>query len=164
VALRKLRKTMKPVIWVVTVAFVISIFFIGAAGSMSNNNRGDGLTVNGKKVSQLKNETAVSDIIDKYQNYFKGAAIDYDAGRYMTIGNLIETQFLVKEATAQEKKVDEKVLKDRLNQMTGIEDEKRLKQVLKNRNMSIREIKRDVSDDIIAEKVRERLKTVTLLQ
>ena len=77
-ALRKLRKTMKPVIWAVTIAFVISIFFIGA-GSLRGGKSQEAIKVNGKKISMVRIESAVknniensfNDEINNPQNYCK---------------------------------------------------------------------------------------------
>lgn len=160
-ALRKLRKTMKPVIWVVTIAFVISIFFIGAAGSMGRASQGEALKVNGRKISQLRLERAAKNNIERYQNYFKGVSLDYDTIRMMTASGLIETQFLMKEATSKEKKIESKEFSAKMEEMTGIGDKEQLKRALKNRNITPREIEAEVREGIIADRVKERMQNVT---
>lgn len=158
-ALRKLRKAMKPVIWAVTIAFVISIFFIGA-GSMSGRNQGEALKVNGKKLSKLRIDRSVRNNMDRYQNYFKGMALDNDIITLLTISGLVELQFLNEEANSKERKVEKKVIDEKLKEMTGFADLNKLKKTLANRNLSLKDIEKEVRESLVAEKVRERLTNV----
>ena len=75
-AIRKFRKNMKPVIWVVTIFFLISLI-AGYAMSFKNTSANSQLAfkLNGKKVSLMEAHRSMAIMSENYKRYL-GANID----------------------------------------------------------------------------------------
>ena len=97
-ALRKLKKTLKPVIWVITVLFVASLFVIGSAGALGGKGvnpsgpafkiKQNGLFSLSQKVTVREMENIFYRAIDQYRNYYRN--IDEEYIKMMVFNEKIE--------------------------------------------------------------------------
>ncbi len=167
-ALRKLKKTLKPVIWVLTVLFVVSLFVIGSAGAIGNkgvNPSGAAVKVKAKglfsryqKVTAREMEVAFYRAIENYKNgYYKNADEEYI--KMMVFNEKIEEKILLNNAGKYGIKVTEKEIEEEFKKQTeGIEEEQ-LKMMLEAQGLTKSKIKKSISDALTAKKVREKVMT-----
>jgi peptidyl-prolyl cis-trans isomerase D len=166
VALRKLKKTLKPVIWVLTILFVVSLFVIGSAGAIGNkgvNPSGAAVKVKAKglfsryqKVTAREMEVAFYRAIENYKNgYYKNADEEYI--KMMVFNEKIEEKILLSNAGKYGIKVTQKEIDDDFKKQTeGIEEEQ-LKMMLEAQGLTKSKIKKSISDALTAKKVREKI-------
>ena len=66
-ALRKLRKTLKPIIWVLTILFIASLLAVGGSGIAGTGERNNKVVVklNGEKIKELEIERVFSNAISQ---------------------------------------------------------------------------------------------------
>ncbi|BDU51270.1 peptidylprolyl isomerase [Haliovirga abyssi] len=156
--IRKLRKTLKPVIWVLTIAFVISVFFIGAAGTIGSVNKRFAVKVGKKKIEVTKVERLFENSINSYRQYYKDK-VDPEIVKVMTFNGIIEQEILIESAKKLKVKLSGKEFRAAYNKATsGITSQKQLRTILKYQGLTIADLKKDIKDETLANKVKKAVK------
>lgn len=164
-ALRKLKKSLKPVIWVITVLFILSLFVIGSAGAFGGkgvNPNGAAVKISGKGFLSLSKKVTVREMemafyrsIEQYRNYYRN--IDEEYVKIMVFNQKIEEEILLSNAGKYGIKITDKELKDEIKKQTeGIEEEQ-LKMMLKAQGITKSKLEKEIKDSLVVKKVREKV-------
>jgi peptidyl-prolyl cis-trans isomerase D len=160
VAIRKLRKTMKPFIWIFVIAFIITI--VGAVVSYVYSYKNAkaqrmALRLNGNYVNYLKVERAFSNGIENYRRVY-GNSIDGDELKTIIFNNLIEQELLAEEAKKMKIKVSSKEVNERYEQVkNNFPDETTFKNALKVQGYTKDSLKEDIKNSLLVEKATEKI-------
>ncbi|TDT69892.1 peptidyl-prolyl cis-trans isomerase D [Hypnocyclicus thermotrophus] len=161
-AIRKLRKTMKPFIWIFVIAFIITI--IGGVVSYIYSYKNAkaqkmALKLNGSYVDSLKIERAFSNGIENYRKVY-GNSIDGEELKTIIFNNFIEQELLVKEAKNMKIKVSSKEINEKYNQVrANFPDEKTFNNALKMQGYTKDSLKNDIKNSLLVEKVTEKIES-----
>jgi len=156
--IRKLRKNLKPVIWVMTVTFVLSVFFIGFGSAVGKNKQESALKVNGIKVKQMEVEREFSNTVEQYRKYYKEKT-DVDYVRLMAFNQLIEKKVMLSEADKKHIKVSGKEQKAEYNKVTEkFQAKENLIRALKFQGMTTQDLKEQIEESLIVSKLEENIK------
>lgn len=157
-ALRKLKKSLKPVIWVISIAFILSVFAAGAGSFFSMRKEEPALKVNGTKISVRQVEEAYARAVDYYSKNYK-ISLPENIMRITTLDSVIESVLLEEYAKSAHINVPSNETKSQyktiVKQFNG---EKQLKQYLNYRNTNLRELKEQIKKGILVGKAEEAIK------
>ena len=93
-AIRSLRKKMRPVIWFIVVAF----FITAAAGALNSikqivNNKQYAFKLNGNKIEITQLERGINNISNQYSEYFT-ATMDREDAKIMAVDSILTNEIL----------------------------------------------------------------------
>jgi len=158
-AVRKLRKKMKPVIWVITIAMFLSMILVGVSSLKSSmSNEVPAFKLNGKKVSAMKVERSIDGLVRGYSQYL-GNNVDKELMSTIAFNNVVEKQLTMDIA----KKLKVKVAKSDVNAEykkieASIGDKQQFSRMLQMQGYNVGSFKEELKDGIIVEKTLEKLK------
>ena len=117
-AIRKFRKNMKPIIWVVTIFFFISLI-AGYAMSFRGNNSSNSqvaFKLNGKKVTMMEAQRSMAILSENYKRYL-GANVDPELLDIVTFNELINKTLLLEMADKLKIKVSSSEVTEQMNRI-----------------------------------------------
>ena len=153
-ALRKLRKMLKPVIWVIVVAFIASIFALGIGTGMGNRQQ-VAIKVNGQNIEVAKVENRFNQRVMEFRSYYQETA-DPDFIRLTAMQDLIDEKLLEIEAKNRKIRVSRAEEKSAFEQATAnIPSQDELVRRLRYQGMNIADLKRIIKEGLIAEKTKQ---------
>lgn len=166
-AMRKFRKYMKPVIWVVTVLFVLSsvIFtFLGVKSSYSNKGNNTAFVLNKTKVSKLEVVKLNYLLSQEYQRYL-GEKFDKDLVEILALDQVVEKNIILELAdklniTATSKEIDEQYRK--IEKSIGSRDE--FIKVLAMQGLTRKGLKEEIKKEIIIRKTFDKIEENTVVE
>lgn len=155
-ALRKLRKTLKPVIWVLTILFIASLLAVGGSGIAGTGERNNKVVVkvNGEKIKELELERVFSNAISQYQNYY-GNKIDEEFIKLMMFNGLIEQKVIAQHAKEYGVKVSSAEIKKEYEDITKDMDKETIKRMLFMQGLTKDKFKKELKASLIAKKARD---------
>lgn len=155
-ALRKLRKTLKPVIWVLTILFIASLLAVGGSGIAGAGDRNNKVVVkvNGEKIKTLELERVFSNAISQYQNYY-GNKIDEEFIKLMMFNGLIEQKVIAQHAKEYGVKVSSAEIKKEYEDITKDMDKETIKRMLFMQGLTKDKFKKELKASLIAKKTRD---------
>lgn len=155
-ALRKLRKTLKPIIAVLTFLFIASLLAIGGsgiAGGMGDRNK-TALKIDGKKVKVDEIERVFNNAIYQYSQYY-GDKIDPEFIKLMMFNGLIEQKVLMEKASEYSVKVTDADVEKEFKEATKDMDKETIKRMLSVQNTTKSKMLKELKESMISKKVRE---------
>lgn len=156
-ALRKLRRSLKPVIWVMTIAFVISIFLIGAGSAIGKQKQPIAMKVNGKKIEIATVERAIYQNLEAQRQYYK-ENVDEDYVKIATINSAIENELLRQGAKKLHVGVAGKEVNEKYKELVAPIGEKEAELRIKNgMGMTVSAFKKILKKDLVIQKTREKI-------
>ena len=157
-AIRKLRKKMKPLIWVFTIAFLISLLAVVVANvRMVGKNKTDVLAVNGMKVGIRDVERAYNSRLELYSGYYS-KSMPQETVKTIAVNDVVEQKILLSLAKKLKVKVSKKELDETYTRsISGIKDKEELKRRLLTMGFTTKTFKKYIENAMIAEKVKEKI-------
>ncbi len=158
-AVRKLRKNMKPIIWVITIAFFVSMLTVIVANvRMGMGNSNSAFKINGKKVDALKVERAMTNLSGVYQQYF-GNNLDKDMVNLIAFNNVIDKELTVQIAKKLKVKVPKKDINSEYDRIEkSINDKEQFKRMLQIQGYTKSTLKQEIEEGILLEKTLDAIK------
>ena len=153
-AIRKLKKSMKPLIAVFVVAFALTIVagLFGSLGQLTGGNYA--LKLNGKKVEILKIEKAFQVGVDNFRQQY-GNSVNVDELKLLIFNNLVEQELLLQNAKKLKVKVTDKEIDAQIQQIEGqFPDTASFEKVLKAQGFTRDTLKKEIEEKLTLDKVK----------
>lgn len=154
-ALRNLKKKMKPIIVVSVIAFVLTLF-VGLFGSFGSLFGGTyAVKVNGRKLDVVKIEKAFQMGVNNFKQQY-GETINVDELKILIFNNLIEQELLLDSAKDLKVKVSSKEVDDQMTQIQGqFPDTAAFDRALQAQGFTKATLKTEIENNLKVNKVRE---------
>ncbi len=155
-AIRKFRKNMKPVIWVVTIFFLISLI-AGYAMSFKNTSANSQLAfkLNGKKVSLMEAHRSMAIMSENYKRYL-GANIDPELMNTIAFNEVINRNLLLEMADKLKIKVSTSEVDAQMDQIkASFPDKEQFKSALLSQGYTTKTLEKEIKESLILQKVSE---------
>ncbi|MCQ8211256.1 peptidylprolyl isomerase [Cetobacterium somerae] len=155
-AIRKFRRNMKPVIWVVTIFFFISLI-AGYAMSFKNTSSNSQLAfkLNGKKVTMVEAHRSMAIMSENYKRYL-GANIDPELMNTIAFNELINKNLLLEMADKLKIKVSNSEVDAQMDQIkAAFPDKEQFKNALLSQGYTTKTLEKEIKENLILQKVSE---------
>ena len=155
-AIRKFRKNMKPVIWVVTIFFLISLI-AGYAMSFKNTSANSQLAfkLNGKKVTMVEAHRSMAIMSENYKRYL-GANIDPELMNTLAFNEVINRNLLLEMADKLKIKVSNSEVDAQMDQIkAAFPDKEQFKSALLSQGYTTKTLEKEIKENLILQKVSE---------
>ncbi|MEG0583356.1 MAG: peptidylprolyl isomerase [Cetobacterium sp.] len=163
-AIRKFRKNMKPVVWIITIFFLITLV-AGYVMSFTGNKKQENIAfdVNGKKVEGYEAERTINNFIENYGNYL-GPNADKDLVSQLAFNELINKYLTLEIAKQLKVKVPGNEIDEQYNSIEkSFPDAEQFKRALAAQGYTRSTFKKEIEENLLIEKTLEDLKANTKL-
>ena len=153
-AIKKLKKSMKPLIAVFVVAFILTIVarLFGSLGQLTGGNYA--FKLNGKKVEILKIEKAFQMGVDNFKQQY-GESADVEELKLLIFNNLVEQELLLQNAKKLKVKVTDKDIDDQIQQIEGqFPDAASFEKVLQAQGFTRTTLRKEIEEKVTLDKVK----------
>ncbi|WP_432205016.1 peptidylprolyl isomerase [Cetobacterium somerae] len=157
-AIRKFRRNMKPVIWVITIFFLISLI-AGYAMSFKSHSSNNQLAfkLNGKKVSMVEAHRSMGIMAENYKRYL-GPSIDPELMNTVSFNELINRNLLLEMADKLKIKVSSSEIKAQMDQIkAAFPDKEQFKKALLSQGYTTKSLEKEIEDNLILQKVSDEI-------
>ncbi len=90
-AIRNLRKNIKPIIWILTIGFFISMLAVIVSNiSMGLKNKQYAFKVNGERISILELERNIGNIEQQFGTYFSANRINREDAKLLAVDSILK--------------------------------------------------------------------------
>lgn len=155
-AIRKFRKNMKPVIWVVTIFFLISLiagYAMSFRGSSANTQLA--FKLNGKKVTMVEAHRSMAIISENYKRYL-GTNIDPELMNTIAFNELINRNLLLEMADKLKIKVSGSEVSAQMDQIkAAFPDKEQFKSALLSQGYTTKTLENEIRENLILQKASE---------
>lgn len=157
-AIRNLRKKMKPVIWMITIGFFISMLTVIVSNiSMGLKNKQYAFKLNGNKIAISELERGINNVSNQYGQYFT-TPIDREDSKMLAVENIINNEILKEIGKDLKVKVSSSDIDVKIGAIeTQIPDKDQFKRMLTAQGYTKKTFKKSVKDSILVEKTREKI-------
>lgn len=155
-AIRKFRKNMKPVIWVVTIFFLISLV-AGYAMSFrsSSANTQVAFKLNGRKVTMVEAHRSMAIMSENYKRYL-GANIDPELMNTIAFNELINRNLLLDMADKLKIKVSKSEVDAQMDQIkAAFPNKEQFKSALLSQGYTTKTLEHEIKENLILQKTSE---------
>lgn len=155
-AIRKFRKNMKPVIWVITILFFISLI-AGYVMSFRNSSANTQLAfkLNGKKVTMAEAHRSMAIMSENYKRYL-GSNIDPELMNTIAFNELINRNLLLEMADKLKIKVSGAEVNAQMNQIkAAFPDKEQFKSALLSQGYTTKTLENEIRENLILQKTSE---------
>lgn len=155
-AIRKFRKNMKPVIWVVTIFFFISLI-AGYAMSFKSGSSNSQLAfkLNGKKVTMMEAQRSMAIMSENYKRYL-GPTIDSETMNVIAFNEVINRNLLLDMANKLKVKVSGSEIDEQMNGIkAAFPDKEQFKNALLSQGYTTKTLEKEIKENLILQKVSE---------
>lgn len=160
-AIRKFRKQMKPIIWFVTILFVLSgsyLTLMNLKGSMSGSGATYAFKLDGEKISKLEVERTKSTMIDGYSKYL-GDKIDRSLIDIIAFNEVIDKNITLKIAEDLKVKVPGSEVSEQYDRIeSSIGNKEQFKRMLQVQGYTRRSFKDELEKNLIVAKTLEKVR------
>ncbi len=158
-AVRKLRKNMKPIIWIITIAFFVSMLTVIVSNiKMGMGNQNYAFKINGKKVDTLKVERTMTNLSGVYNQYF-GNDMDKELSNLVAFNQVIEKELTMQIAKKLKVKVPKKDVDAEYDKIVkSVNDKEQFKRMLQIQGYTKTTLKNEIEEGILLEKTIEVIK------
>ena len=166
-AIRKFRKQMKPIIWFVTILFVLSgsyLTLMNLKGSMSGSGATYAFKLDGEKISKLEVERTKSTMIDGYSKYL-GDKIDRSLIDIIAFNEVIDKNITLKIAEDLKVKVPGSEVSEQYDRIeSSIGNKEQFKRMLQVQGYTRRSFKDELEKNLIVAKLLKKFVKILLQQ
>ncbi|MEI6857280.1 peptidylprolyl isomerase [Psychrilyobacter sp.] len=157
-AIRSLRKKMKPVIWVITIGFFISMLTVIVSNiSMGLKNKRYAFKVSGNKIAITELERDINNISNQYGQYFI-TPMDREEAKILAVDNILTNEILKKIGADFKVKVSSSEVKVKIDAIkTQIPDKEQFKRMLSAQGYTKKSFEQSIRDSILVEKTRAKI-------
>lgn len=161
-AIRKLRKNMKPVIWAITIFFLVSLVG-GYALTIKESLKGSGarkdyaLKVNGHKVSTVQVERSMYNMVNNYSKYL-GDKTDKELVNLIAFNDIVNRKLALNVASKLKVSVSSKDVDSEYEKVeASVGDKEQFKRMLSMQGLTKTLLKDEIKDSLIIQKTLEKL-------
>jgi len=157
-AIRNLRKKMKPVIWMITIGFFISMLTVIVSNiSMGLKNKQYAFKLNGNKIAISELERGINNVSNQYGQYFT-TPIDREDSKMLAVENIINNEILKEIGKDLKVKVSSSDIEVKIGAIeTQIPDKDQFKRMLSAQGYTTKTFKKSIKASILVEKTREKI-------
>ncbi|MEG0068765.1 peptidylprolyl isomerase [Cetobacterium sp.] len=155
-AIRKFRRNMKPVIWVVTIFFLISLI-AGYAMSFKGNSTNSQLAfkINGKKVTQMETQRSMAILSENYNRYL-GTTVDPTLMNIVAFNEVINKNLLLDMADKLKIKVSGSEVSSQMDKIKeAFPDKEQFKKALLSQGYTTKTLENEIRENLTLQKVSE---------
>ena len=165
-AIRKFRKQMKPIIWFVTILFVLSgsyLTLMNLKGSMSGSGATYAFKLDGEKISKLEVERTKSTMIDGYSKYL-GDKIDRSLIDIIAFNEVVNKNITLKIADDLKVKVPGSEVSEQYDRIeSSIGNREQFKRMLQVQGYTRKSFKEELEKNLIVAKTLEKIRENVVL-
>lgn len=157
-AIRNMRKKMKPVIWMITIGFFISMLTVIVSNiSMGLKNKQYAFKVNGNKIAIAELERGINNASNQYNQYFT-TPIDREDAKGLAVDNILTNEILKEIGKDLKIKVSSSEVKVKIDAIEiQIPDKEQFKRMLKAQGYTKKSFENSIKDSILVEKTRDKI-------
>ena len=162
-ALRNLKKSMKPLIAVFVVAFILTIVagLFGSFGALTGGNYA--LKLNGKKVDIVKIEKAFQMVINNFTQQY-GESVNVEELKLLIFNNIVEQELMLQAAKDLKVKVTAKEIEEQLTQIEGqFPDTATFESALQAQGLTKATLKIEIENNLKTTKVKEAIEAKVVI-
>lgn len=162
-ALRNLKKSMKPLIAVFVVAFILTIVagLFGSFGALTGGNYA--LKLNGKKVDIVKIEKAFQMGINNFTQQY-GESVNVEELKLLIFNNIVEQELMLQAAKDLKVKVTAKEIEEQLTQIEGqFPDTATFESALQAQGLTKATLKIEIENNLKTTKVKEAIEAKVVI-
>lgn len=155
-AIRKFRKSMKPVIWIITILFLISLI-AGYAMSFKSSSANTQLAfkLNGKKVTMVEAHRSMAIMSENYKRYL-GSNIEPEIMNTIAFNELINRNLLLEMADKLKIKVSGSEVDAQIDQIkAAFPDKEQFKSALLSQGYTTKTLENEIRENLILQKTSE---------
>lgn len=158
-AVRKLRKQMKPVIWVITIAMFLSMVLVGVSSLKSSMSKEvPAFKLNGKKVSTVQVERTINNMINGYSQYL-GNGVDRELITTLAFGSVVEKKLTMDIAKKMKVKVSKGDVNAEFKKIeASTQDKQQFSRMLQAQGYNATTLKEDIKEGLTIQKTMEQIK------
>jgi peptidyl-prolyl cis-trans isomerase D len=160
-AIRKFRKQMKPIIWFVTILFVLSgsyLTLMNLKGSMSGSGATYAFKLDGEKISKLEVERTKATMIDGYSKYL-GDKIDRSLIDIIAFNEVVDKNLTLKIAKDLKVKVPGSEVSEQYDGIeSSIGNKEQFKRMLQVQGYTRKSFKEELEKNLIVAKTLEKVR------
>jgi len=158
-AVRKLRKQMKPVIWVITIAMFLSMVLVGVSSLKSSMSKEvPAFKLNGKKVSTVQVERTINNMINGYSQYL-GNGVDRELITTLAFGSVVEKKLTMNIAKKMKVKVSKGDVNAEFKKIeASTQDKQQFSRMLQAQGYNATTLKEDIKEGLTIQKTMEQIK------
>lgn len=160
-AIRKFRKQMKPIIWFVTILFVLSgsyLTIMNLKGSMSSGGATYAFKLDGEKISKLEVERTKATMIDGYSKYL-GDKIDRSLIDIIAFNEVVNKNVTLKIADDLKVKVPGSEVSEQYDRIeSSIGNREQFKRMLQVQGYTRKSFKEELEKNLIVAKTLEKIR------
>lgn len=160
-AIRKFRKQMKPIIWFVTILFVLSgsyLTLMNLKGSMSGSGVTYAFKLDGEKISKLEVERTKATMIDGYSKYL-GDKIDRSLIDIIAFNEVVDKNLTLKIAKDLKVKVPGSEVSEQYDRIeSSIGNKEQFKRMLQVQGYTRKSFKEELEKNLIVAKTLEKVR------
>ena len=165
-AIRKFRKQMKPIIWFVTILFVLSgsyLTIMNLKGSMSSGGATYAFKLDGEKISKLEVERTKATMIDGYSKYL-GDKIDRSLIDIIAFNEVVNKNITLKIADDLKVKVPGSEVSKQYDRIeSSIGNREQFKRMLQVQGYTRKSFKEELEKNLIVAKTLEKIRENVVL-
>lgn len=165
-AIRKFRKQMKPIIWFVTILFVLSgsyLTIMNLKGSMSSGGATYAFKLDGEKISKLEVERTKATMIDGYSKYL-GDKIDRSLIDIIAFNEVVNKNITLKIANDLKVKVPGSEVSEQYDRIeSSIGNREQFKRMLQVQGYTRKSFKEELEKNLIVAKTLEKIRENVVL-
>lgn len=165
-AIRKFRKQMKPIIWFVTILFVLSgsyLTIMNLKGSMSSGGATYAFKLDGEKISKLEVERTKATMIDGYSKYL-GDKIDRSLIDIIAFNEVVNKNITLKIADDLKIKVPGSEVSEQYDRIeSSIGNREQFKRMLQVQGYTRKSFKEELEKNLIVAKTLEKIRENVVL-
>lgn len=165
-AIRKFRKQMKPIIWFVTILFVLSgsyLTIMNLKGSMSSGGATYAFKLDGEKISKLEVERTKATMIDGYSKYL-GDKIDRSLIDIIAFNEVVNKNITLKIADDLKVKVPGSEVSEQYDRIeSSIGNREQFKRMLQVQGYTRKSFKEELEKNLIVAKTLEKIRENVVL-
>lgn len=157
-AIRSLRKKMKPVIWMITIGFFISMLTVIVSNiSMGLKNKQYAFKVNGNKIAISELERGINNTSNQYGQYFT-TPMDREDSKILAVDNILTNEIIKKIGNDLKIKVSDSEVDVKISAIeTQIPDKDQFKRMLSAQGYTKKSFENSIENSILVEKTRDRI-------
>jgi peptidyl-prolyl cis-trans isomerase D len=157
-AIRSLRKKMRPVIWIITIGFFISMLTVIVSNiNMGLKNKRYAFKLNGNKIAIPELEREINNISNQYSQYFT-TPIDREEAKILAVDNILTNELLKEIGNDLKVKVSSSEVKTKVGAIEAqISNKEQFKRMLSAQGYSKKTFETSIRNSILVEKTRDKI-------
>jgi len=157
-AIRSLRKKMRPVIWMITIGFFISMLTVIVSNiNMGLKNKRYAFKLNGNKIAITELERGINNISNQYSQYFT-TPMDREETKILAVDNILTNEILKEIGKDLKVKVSSSEVDVKIGAIkTQIPDKEQFKRMLSAQGYSKKSFETSIRESILVKKTRDKV-------